>query len=392
MGGNMQVYFDNSATTRCIPQVREVMDKIYDEDYGNPSSLHMMGVNAEKHVKQAREVLARILKVNEKEILFTSGGTESNNTAIIGCAMANKRSGNHIITSSIEHAAVLEPMKFLEEQGFRVTYLPVDEKGVVDLEALKEAVCEDTILVSVMCVNNEIGTIEPMEEISRIVKEKNPRAYFHVDAIQGFGKLLLYPKRMGIDMLSVSAHKINGPKGVGFLYINEKVKIKPLILGGGQQKGMRSGTDNVPGVAGLAKAAQIAYENFDEKQKYLYELRGRMLAGLSQFDGVRINGVTENGAGTMVAPHIISVSFPNVRSEVLLHALEEKGIYVSAGSACSSNKPSLSKTLLNIKAPKEVIESTVRMSFAVSNTDEEVDYCLTVLKDLIPMLQKYVRK
>lgn len=388
----MQVYFDNSATTRCIPAVREAMDRIYDEDYGNPSSLHMMGVNAEKHVKNAREVLAGILKVNEKEILFTSGGTESNNTAIIGCAMANKRSGNHIITSSIEHAAVLEPMKFLEEQGFSVTYLPVDEYGRADLLALKEAMRDDTILVSVMCVNNEIGTIEPVEEIARIVKEKNPGAYFHVDAIQGFGKLKIYPKRMGIDMLSVSGHKINGPKGVGFLYINDKVKIRPIILGGGQQKGLRSGTDNVPGIVGLAKAAEIAYENFEEKQNHLYELRRRMTDGLKTFDCVKINGIEETGENTGAAPHIISVSFTGVRSEVLLHALEEKGIYVSAGSACSSNKPSLSKTLLSTGTPKEIIESTVRISFGTSNTLEEVDYCLSVLKDLVPALRKYVRK
>lgn len=388
----MQVYFDNSATTRCIPEVREVMNKIYDEDYGNPSSLHMMGVRAEKYLKESREAIAKILKVNEKEIFFTSGGTESNNTAIIGCAMANKRSGNHIITSSIEHAAVLEPMRYLEEQGFRVTYLPVDEKGVVDLEAFRGAVCEDTILVSVMAVNNEIGTIEPFEEISKILKEKNSKAYFHVDAIQAFGKLNLYPKRMGIDMLSVSAHKINGPKGAGFLYINEKVKIKPLILGGGQQHGMRSGTDNVPGVAGMAKAAQLAYENFTDKQKHLYELRRYMINALQTIDGVRINGFCEEADDAKVAPHIISVSFDKVRSEVLLHALEDKGIYVSAGSACSSNKPSLSKTLLNINTPKEVIESTVRMSFEVSNTFEEIDYCLQVLKELIPVLQKYVRK
>ncbi len=384
----MEVYFDNSATTRCIPEVREIMNKVYDEDYGNPSSLHMMGVRAENYLKQARQILAKLLKVNEKEILFTSGGTESNNMAIIGTAMANRRSGNHLITTSIEHAAVLEPMKFLEKMGFRVTYLPVNDKGVVDLKALKEAVCEETILVSVMAVNNEIGTIEPLEEIAGIVKAENPNAYFHVDAIQGFGKLKLYPKRMGIDMLSASGHKINGPKGVGFLYINEKVKIKPLILGGGQQKGMRSGTDNVPGIAGLSKAAELAYTDFEEKQNHLYELRNRMIEGLKQMEGVTINGFDDNTA----APHIISVSFHNVRSEVLLHALEDKGIYVSAGSACSSNKPAPSKTLTNTHAPKEIIESTVRISFAVSNTVEEVDYCLKTLQEIIPVLQKYVRK
>lgn len=384
----MEVYFDNSATTRCHPEVRELMNKVYDEDYGNPSSLHMMGVRAEQYLKEARQTISGILKVNEKEILFTSGGTESNNLAIMGTALANKRSGNHLITTSIEHAAVLEPMKFLEEQGFRVTYLPVDEKGVVDLETLKEALCEETILVSVMAVNNEIGTIQPLEEIARIIKEKNPKTYFHVDAIQAFGKFKFFPKRTGIDMLSVSGHKINGPKGVGFLYINEKVKIKPLILGGGQQKGMRSGTDNVPGVAGLKKAAELAYENIEEKQKYLYELRNRMIAGLKQMDSVTINGFDDNTA----APHIVSASFRDVRSEVLLHALEEKGIYVSAGSACSSNKPAPSRTLTNTHAPKEIIESTVRISFGVSNTAEEVDYCLGILGELIPVLRKYVRK
>lgn len=384
----MQVYFDNSATTRCIPEVREVMNKVYDEDYGNPSSLHMMGVIAEKYLKSARESIAKILKVNEKEILFTSGGTESNNTAIIGCAMANKRNGNHIITSSIEHAAVLEPMKFLEEQGFRVTYLSVNEFGEVDLEELREAICDETILVSIMAVNNEIGTIEPMEQISRIIKEKNPKTYYHVDAIQAFGKMPIFPKRMGIDMLSVSAHKINGPKGVGFLYINEKVKIKPIILGGGQQKGMRSGTDNVPGIAGMAKACEIAYMDLEKKRDYLYELRSHLMEGLHSLGCVRINGCENE----LAAPHIVSASFANVRSEVLLHALEDKGIYVSAGSACSSNKPSLSKTLVNIGAPKDVIESTVRFSFATSNTMEEVDYCIDTLKEMIPMLQKYVRK
>lgn len=384
----MQVYFDNSATTKVEPKVLEIMNKVYSEDYGNPSSLHMKGVEAEKYIKEAREILAKTLKVNEKEIIFTSGGTESNNLAVIGSVLANKRAGNHIITTSIEHAAILEPMKFLEELGFRVTYLEVDEKGVVNLNQLQEELCDETILVSVMCVNNEIGTIEPIEEISKIIKSKNSKTLFHVDAIQGYGKLMIHPKKAGIDMMSVSAHKIGGPKGIGFLYVNEKVKIKPLMLGGGQQKGMRSGTDNVPGVAGLGVAAKLAYENFSEKQKHLYELRNHLIDGLKEFECVTINGYDDDTA----APHIVSVSFKNVRSEVLLHSLEDRGVYVSAGSACSSNKPSLSKTLLSIKAPKEIIESTVRFSFCVNNTIEEVDYCLGVLKEIIPVLQKYVRK
>lgn len=383
----MEAYFDNSATTRCYEGVKDIVVKTMMEDYGNPSAMHRKGVEAEQYVKQSAKILARLLKVNEKEILFTSGGTESNNLALIGGAMANKRSGTHIITTAVEHAAVGQPAAFLEEQGFEVTILPVDERGVVRLDELSAALRPDTILVSTMYVNNEVGAVMPVEQIGAMVHEKSPKALYHVDAIQGFGKYRIYPKRLGIDLLSVSGHKIHGPKGVGFLYISEKAKVQPLILGGGQQGGMRSGTDNVPGIAGLGVAAELIYTDFEEKVEHLYQLKERMAEGLSQMEDVAINGMALREG----APQILSVSFLGIRSEVLLHTLEDKGIYVSAGSACSSHKRKASSTLTAIGLPADQKESTVRISFSEENTFEEVDYCLEVLREVIPMLRRYAR-
>ena len=350
--------------------------------------MHQKGVEAEQYIRTAQETLAKILKVKEKEIFFTSGGTESDNWALVGTAMANKRTGNHIITSAIEHPAVSAPLAFLEEQGFRITRLPVNKEGLVDVNELEEAITPETILVSIMYVNNEIGAVEPIGEIGRRIKAKNPKTYFHVDAIQAFGKYRIYPKRMGIDMLSVSGHKIHGPKGSGFLYIDEKVKIRPLILGGGQQNGMRSGTDNVPGIAGLGVAAKMMYQNFDEKVEHLYQLKERMAEGLSKIDDVVINGMPVREG----APHILSVSFLGIRSEVLLHTLEDRNIYVSAGSACSSHKRKPSATLSAMGMSKAQIENTVRISFSEENTFEEVDYCLEVLNEVLPMLKRYARR
>ena len=383
----MEAYFDNSATTRCSDAAVALMQKVLLEDYGNPSSLHMKGVVAERYIKTATEQIARILKVSEKEIIFTSGGTESNNLALIGVALANKRAGRHIITTSIEHASVYNPLIFLEEQGFEVTYLPVDAQGVVSLEALAQAVREDTILVSMMHVNNEIGTIEPIEEAAKLVHEKNPGTLIHVDAIQSFGKLRIYPKRMWIDLLSVSGHKIHGPKGVGFLYVKDKTKIGPIIHGGGQQKNMRSGTENVAGIAGLGAAAEELYQNFDEKIGRLYELREYLVSGMKALEGTTVNGAE----GRDAAPHIVSVSFEGVRAEVLLHALEERGIYVSTGSACSSNHPAISGTLKAIGVKTELLDSTVRFSLSVESTREEADYVLEQLAELLPMLRRFRR-
>lgn len=383
----MEAYLDNSATTRCSDRAFALMQKVYLEDYGNPSSLHMKGVEAERYIKDAREKIAKTLKVLEKEIIFTSGGTESNNLAIIGTAFANRRAGNEIVTTSIEHASVANPMKFLEEEGFHVTYLPVDADGVISLEELKNAVTEQTILVSLMQVNNEIGAIEPIEEAVTVVREKNPKTLIHVDAIQSYGKLRIYPKKIGIDLLSVSGHKIHGPKGTGFLYVKEKTKLKPVIYGGGQQGGMRSGTENVPGIAGLGEASAEIYENFSKKQEHLYHLKERFVKEVSGIPGVSINGKT----GRDSAPHIVSVSVEGVRAEVLLHSLEDKNIYVSSGSACSSNKPAVSRTLKGIGLKQELLDATVRFSFSVHTTEEEIDYAADTLKVLVPALQKYTR-
>ena len=379
---------DNSATTRCSDRACQLMVDLLTKDYGNPSSLHMKGIEAERFVETAKKKIAKTLRVSEKEIIFTSGGTESNNLAIIGAAMANRRAGNHIITTSIEHASVENPMEFLKEQGFEITYLSVDENGIISLEELEEAVTEQTILVSMMQVNNEIGAIEPVAEAAELIKKKNPDTLIHVDAIQSYGKMYIYPKKLGIDMLSVSGHKIHGPKGSGFLWVKEKTKLKPLILGGGQQKGMRSGTENVPAIAGLGEAAEEIYENLDEKRAHLKQ---RFIDGIEKLEGTHVNGKT----GEDSAPHIVSVSFEGIRSEVLLHSLEDRGIYVSSGSACSSNnhagKQKGSKTLRNIHLKENLLDSTLRFSFSVHTTEEEIDYALEVLGELLPVLKKYTR-
>ena len=383
----MEADFDNSATTRCYPEVAEIVVKTMTEDFGNPSAMHLKGVEAEKYVREAAQTLAKILKVNEKEIIFTSGGTESNNLALFGGADANKRSGNHIITTSVEHAAVGQPAERLEQMGYEVTIVPVDHRGVVQLEALEKALRPDTILVSTMYVNNEVGAVMPVEEIAKLVHEKSPKALYHVDAIQAFGKYRIYPKKAGIDMLSVSSHKIHGPKGVGFLYINEKARIQPQILGGGQQAGMRSGTDNVPGIAGLGVAAKMVYTDFDKKIEHMYQLKERLAEGFLKLPDVRLNGM-EIREG---APQILSASFLGVRSEVLLHTLEEKGIYVSAGSACSSHKRKAAGTLSAMGMEAAQRESTLRFSFSEENTFEEVDYALEVIGQVLPMLRRYSR-
>lgn len=384
----MEVYLDNSATTKCLPEVAALMTRIMCEEYGNPSSMHKKGVESEKYVRYAKEVIAKCMKVQEKEILFTSGGTESDNIALIGGAYANCRAGRHIITTRIEHPAVLQPCAYLEEQGFAVTYLPVDAKGVISLADLERAMTPNTILVSIMHTNNEVGAVQPIEQAGELIKRINPNTLFHVDAVQGFGKYRIYPKRMHVDLLSVSAHKIHGPKGVGFLYINEKAKVRPIIFGGGQQKGMRSGTENVPGIAGMARAIEEIFSDFDEKIEYLYYLKERFAKGVSALEGIRLNGP----AGRDGAPHVVSVSIQGVRSEVMLHALEEKGIFVSAGSACSSNKPSVSATLKAIGVEKQYLDTTLRFSFSLYTTEAEIDYTVKCLGELLPMLRRYTRK
>lgn len=380
----MEIYFDNAATTKIIPEVREIMLETMDVEYGNPSSMHLKGVGAEKYIRYAKNVISKQLKCEAKEITFTSGGTEANNLALIGIALANKRAGNHIITTSIEHASVYNPILYLEELGFRITFLNVDKDGKVDLDHLKESLCEDTILVSTMAVNNEIGAIEPIEEIAKIIKEYNKDILYHVDAIQAFGKQIIYPKRIGIDALSMSGHKIHGPKGSGALFVDSKVKIKPILYGGGQEKGLRSGTENTAAIAGIGKACEEMYLHLEENRDTMNRVKRALIDGATQ-----IEGVTDNSGE---APHIASLSFRGVRSEVLLHALEDKGIYVSAGSACSSNHPAISGVLKAIGLEKELLESTLRFSFCEYNTVEEAEYTVQALNELLPMLRRFTRK
>ena len=385
----MEAYLDNAATTRVFPELRKMMVHVMEEDFGNPSSKHTKGITAENYIKEAKETICTQLKCKPKEIIFTSGGTESNNMAFIGTAIANRRAGKHVITTRIEHASVHEPMAYLEEMGYDVTYLPVDSTGRVSVEELENAIREDTFLISIMYVNNEVGSVQPIEQIGQMLKKKHPQILFHVDAIQAFGKYKIVPKKLGVDMMSVSGHKIHGPKGSGFLYVNEKVKIRPILFGGGQQDGMRSGTENVPAIAGLGVAVKEIYTGHSEKRAKLYELKKRLIAGLQDVDGVTINALIDPIEET--APHIVSVSFANTRSEVMLHALAQKGVFVSSGSACSSNHPELSGTLQAIGVKSELLDSTLRFSFSVMTTSEEIDYAIEVVKEVLPVLRKFTR-
>ena len=383
----MEAYFDNSATTKVLDCVKDAVVDAMCVNYGNAAAKHRKGVEAENLIREAKKAIADTLKVQEKEILFTSGGTESNNTALIGTALANRRAGKHLITTGVEHPSIYNTMSFLEEMGFEVTYLPVDHLGHISLEDLEKAIREDTILVSVMYVNNEVGAVMPVEEIGKLVHEKSPKALFHVDAIQAFGKYRIYPKKLGIDLLSVSSHKIHGPKGVGALYIGENVKIRPIVYGGGQQHDMRSGTENVPGIAGLSLAAKTIYDNLDKKVEKMRMLKQHFIEGVEKIENTTIHGLYDETS----APHIISVGIAGIRSEVLLHALEDKGIYVSSGSACASNHPQISGVLKGIGARQEFLDATLRFSMSEFTTMEEIDYTLDALYNIVPMLRRYTR-
>ena len=394
---SMEIYLDNSATTKVYPEVVELMTKIMLEDYGNPSSMHNKGVEAEKYVTRATEQIAKALKVKEKEILFTSGGTESDNLALIGVARANNRAGKHIITTKIEHPAILNTCKYLESEGYEIDYLGVDAYGVISLEELKEKLRKDTILVSIMHTNNEVGSVQPIAEAGALIKSNNPSTLFHVDAVQGFGKAVIYPKKMNVDLLSVSGHKIHGPKGIGFLYIDEKVKIKPISYGGGQQKGMRNGTLNVPGIAGIGLATELITTNIEEKRNSLYEIKSFFLQEVSKIDKVFVNGCKEDpdNQGCYIvketAPHIMNISVKGIRSEVMLHALEEKGVFVSAGSACASHSKKESSTLKSMGADAETMDGALRFSMSFFTTKEELEYTLIALKEVIEMYGRFVR-
>ncbi len=378
------IYLDNASTTKpsegVIMAVKDAM-----QNFGNPSSMHRQGLLAENIIKKAKENAARLIGVSADNIYFTSGGTESNNTAIFGYCRANIKKGRHIITTQIEHPSVLTPFKMLEDEGFRVTYLKTDAYGVIDLEEFENSLCDDTIFISVMHVNNETGAIQPIDRLKEIIRQKSRKAVLHVDAVQSFGKLKINAKKWGIDMLSASGHKIHGIKGCGLLYIAEAIHINPLICGGGQQKNIRSGTENVVGIAAFSKACEemSAYDG-----EYVGKLRKYLCDRISEnIDNIKINQATDEEQ----AGYILNISFKGIKAEILLHSLEPHGIYVSTGSACSTNKPMPSHVLTSIGCTKEEIYGAIRFSFSEELTVEDMDKTVEVLIKEVEMIRKYVR-
>jgi cysteine desulfurase len=395
----MEVYLDNSATTKPSEGVRDKLVQALYEDYGNPSSMHRLGLKAEQHIKEAASIIAGNLKVEPKEIIFTSGGTEANNLALIGTAYANRRRANHIITTRIEHPSVHQALVHLEENGFEVDFAPVDSTGRLIKESLYGLIKENTLMVSLMYVNNEIGAVQEIDEITAELKRRKKDIIIHVDAVQAFGKYRIYPKRENIDLLSFSGHKIHGPKGVGVLYINDNIRLNPIVFGGGHQRNLRSGTENVPGIVGIGQAVKEIYNDFDKKISLMYELKQHFLQQIIGLDEVTVNGIPKECTNTFemehltkTAPHIMNVSFGGVRSEVLLHALEDKEIYVSSGSACSSHHPTPSVTLTAIGLAKELLDSTIRFSMSEMTTREEIDYTLENIRQILPKLRRYTRR
>lgn len=387
-----EIYFDNSATTKVRKEVIDVILSTFNENYGNPSSLHKKGIQAEKAVEISREIIANALKCNSSEIFFTSGGTEANNLAIKGTAYRYKRRGKHLITSNIEHPSVINTFKYLENEGFDVSYIDVNKDGIVIIEELKKEITPETILVSIMMVNNEIGSIQPVEEISRIISSQSQnKIIFHVDAVQGFGKIPIDVGNMGIDLLTISGHKFHGPKGIGALYVRSGIELIPLIAGGEQERGLRSGTENVPGIVGLGKAAELAVMGLKEFNSKVSELKERLSRRIiEEIPGVRINGPICDDPHS--APHIINISFKGIKGEILVHAMEQYGIYLSTGSACSSRKSHSSHVLKAIGCEDEELEGAIRFSFSAFNTVDEVDYCVEKLKGEVKELRSIIRR
>jgi len=378
-----EIFLDNSSTTRPYDEVIDFMGVISKEVYGNPSSLHRKGIEAEREIKKSRQIIADSLRVNLNEIYFTSGGTESNNLAIMGYLSGNQRKGKHIITTSVEHPSVMEVYEYLKGIGYTVDYLSVDDAGVVNLEELKAKITDETSLISIILVNNEVGTIQPIDEIIRIKDSINRNTAIHVDAVQAFGKIDIFPKSTRIDMVSMSSHKIHGPKGVGALYVNKSLKINPLILGGGQESLLRSGTENVPGICGFGKAAEITFSNLKENYKEVETLKNTLKKEIyNNIEGFKII------SPDISSPYIINIAFEGIKSEVLLHHLEERDIFVSTGSACSSRKKIYSRVLKAMGISPQYIDGAIRMSFSAYNTEEEILTVVNALKEILLRIRK----
>ncbi|RXT13536.1 cysteine desulfurase family protein [Ammoniphilus sp. CFH 90114] len=378
------IYFDNGATTAPHPEVVETMRSVLQNYYGNPSSLHHLGVESEKILNQSRQLAAKFLGVQPGEVVFTSGATESNNMAIKGIAFRYQNRGKHIVTTAIEHPAVYDVCKQLEEFGFELTVLPVNQEGVVNLEDLESAIRSDTVLVSVMHVNNEVGSVQPLAEIGRILK-KYPKLFFHVDAVQGFGKLPVDPRGWGADLVSLSAHKFHGPKGTGLLYVRKGVDLYPLMVGGGQEGGLRSGTENLAGIVGMVKAMRLAKESMESNSQALLAMRDRLWESLNEWEGCFMN------TPRIGAPHIVNISLPGLKSEVILHALEDQFVYVSTKSACSSKIDRPSRVLMAMNLGEARASSSLRLSLSYMNTMSEVEKFLMIFHDVVPRLKKMLK-
>jgi cysteine desulfurase len=377
-----KVYFDNAATTRVKDKVIEEMQKYYSELYGNPSSIYNFGQLAKKAVEKSRVKVARLLNSNPDEIYFTGGGSEADNWAIKGILSANEKKGNHIITTKIEHHAILHTCEYLEKKGAEVTYLDVDENGLVDIKQLEESIKDNTVLISIMFANNEIGTVQPIKEIGEIAKKHD--IYFHTDAVQAVGNEVIDVKDMNIDLLSLSAHKIHGPKGVGALYIKKGTRIHNLIHGGAQEKNKRAGTENVPGIAGLGRAADIAYNNFDQKREKLIKLRDRLIEKIDkEIPECQLNGHREKRL-----PGNVNFSFKYIEGESLLLYLDMEGISASSGSACTSGSLDPSHVLMSIGLPHEIAHGSLRLSLSDYNTEEDVDYTVEKLINVVKRLRQ----
>lgn len=375
------VYFDNSATTKPHREVINEVSLCMEKYFGNPSSAHRIGIEAESKVKKARERVARLIGAEPGEIYFTSGGSESNNTALKGFISP----GEHIITSKIEHPSVLNTLRYLQEKGVEVTYLDVDEHGIINKDQLRDSIKDNTRLVSIMHVNNELGSIEPVQDIVKIVREKNRGIRVHIDAVQSAGKIRINNKIIGADLISISSHKIHGPKGVGALYIRKGLNPVPLIEGGGQENNFRSGTENVPGISGFGVAADIICNNMEEKIQHVNSIKNHFLQRLNEIDGVLINSPED---GVHIG-NILNASFRGIRGEVLLHALEDYNIFVSTGSACSAKRRSHKNYVLPAIGLKECdVTGAIRFSFSYLNTIDEVDYTIDSLKKILPELRR----
>jgi cysteine desulfurase len=379
------IYLDNSATTKPFPEVVDSFVTVATKYFGNPSSLHELGMKAERLLTQAREQIAAALQVKPSEIIFTSGGTEANNFAIKGVAFQYRHRGNHIITTAIEHPSVSEACQQLEQLGFKVTYLPVNENGVVTVEQVKKALRDDTILVSIMHVNNEVGAIQPVEEIGALLS-RYPKTIFHVDRVQGISKVPLDMKKAHIDLCTMSAHKFHGLRGAGILYVRQGIQLSPLLAGGGQEMQLRSGTENVPAIVAMAKALRMSMEKFDKQIDYLLEVKQAWLNELKEIPFIQINTPLEHSA-----PHIINFSLDGIKPEVFVHELEKNDIFVSTTSACSSKKKAPSKTLLAMGMGDKRAESGIRISLSFENTLEEIPIAIAVIKKAIEKLREVTR-